>query len=88
MTALILQATPFVTVVAPRLQAVYLRLLHALDAFAEARMRNAVPALRLRKAQRDINRFHRLMRGCTARQVVATASAASLQRPEQSTQRR
>jgi hypothetical protein len=61
MTALILQATPFVEVVAQKLQTVYLRVLHALDAFAEARMRNAVPEWKQRKAQREINRFRRLM---------------------------
>jgi len=37
MTALILQATPFVEMVAPKLQAVYKRVLQALDAFAESR---------------------------------------------------
>jgi hypothetical protein len=36
MTHLILQATPFVEMVATKLQAVYLRLLRALNAFAEA----------------------------------------------------
>ena len=39
MTALILQVTPFVEMVTPKLQAVYMRFLHAFDAFAEARMR-------------------------------------------------
>jgi hypothetical protein len=61
MTALILQATPFVDMVAPRLQTVYGHLLHALDAFAEAKIRNAVPEIELRKAQREINRYRRLM---------------------------
>ena len=45
MTALILQVTPFVELVTPRLQTVYMRFLRAFDAFAEARMRNAVPAV-------------------------------------------
>jgi hypothetical protein len=61
MTALILQAKPFVEMVAPKLQTVYLRFLHALDDFAEARMRNAVPERQLRKADREINRYRRLM---------------------------
>lgn len=61
MTALILQATPFVEMVAAKLQSAYLRFLHALDAFAEARMRNAVPERELRRARREINRYHRLM---------------------------
>jgi hypothetical protein len=49
MPHLILQATPFVEMVATKLQAVYLRLLRALDAFAEAKMRNAIPEWQLRK---------------------------------------
>ena len=49
MTTPMLQVTPFVEMAAPKLQAVYRRLLHALDAFAEAKMRNAVPERQLRK---------------------------------------
>jgi len=62
MTALILQATPFVEMVTPKLQALYMRYLRAFDAFAEARMRNAVPAWQLRRAQRELDRCRRLMR--------------------------
>jgi hypothetical protein len=62
MTALILQVTPFVEIVTPRLRAVYMRFLHAFDAFAEARMRNAVPAWQLRRAQRELDRCRRLTR--------------------------
>jgi hypothetical protein len=61
MTALILQARSLAEMVAPKLQAIYQLFLHALDSFAEAKMRNAVPEWRLRKAQRDINRYRRLM---------------------------
>jgi hypothetical protein len=61
MTHLILQATPFVEMVATKLQAVHLRLLRALDAFAEAKMRNAIPEWQLRKAQREVSRYRRLM---------------------------
>jgi hypothetical protein len=61
MTALILQAKPFVEMVAPKLQTVYLRFLHALDDFAEARMRKAVPERQLCKAGREINRYRRPM---------------------------
>jgi hypothetical protein len=61
MTTMILQATPFVEMVAPKLRTLYLRLLRALDAFAEAKMRNAVPEWQLRQAQRDFNRYCRLM---------------------------
>ena len=62
MTALILQVTPFVEMVAPQLQAAYMRFLHAFDSFAEARMRNAVPDWQLRRAQRELDRCRRLMR--------------------------
>lgn len=61
MTTLNLQAKPLVEMVAPKLQIAYLRCLHALDDFAEARMRNAVPERQLRKADRAINRYRRLM---------------------------
>lgn len=61
MTALIPQAKPFVEMVAPKLQIAYLRCLHAIDDFAEARMRNAVPERQLRKADRAINRYRRMM---------------------------
>ena len=54
MTVLILQATPFVQAVAPALRTAYRRLLHALDVFAEARMRNAVPEWHQRKAPGDL----------------------------------
>jgi hypothetical protein len=54
MTALILQTAPFVEMAAPKLQAVYRRLLYALDTFAGARMRNAVPECQLRKVPRGI----------------------------------
>jgi membrane-bound lytic murein transglycosylase B len=56
MTALILKVTPLVEKVAPKLQAVYRRFLHALDDFVEKRMHHAVPERVLRKAHRDINR--------------------------------
>ena len=62
MNALILQVTPFVEMVTPKLQAVYMRYLNASDAFAEARMRNAVPQWQLRRVQRELDRCRRLMR--------------------------
>ena len=61
MTAMFLQAAPFVETMAPKLQSVYVRFLHALDAFAAARMRKAVPERQLRKARREIDRYRRLM---------------------------
>ena len=39
-----------------------MRFLRAFDAFAEARMRNAVPQWQLRRAQRELDRCRRLMR--------------------------
>jgi hypothetical protein len=43
MTALILRPMPLVEIVVPKLRTIYQGFLHALDAFAEATMRNAVP---------------------------------------------
>ena len=56
MIALVLQATR------SSATGVYMRFLHAFDAFAEARMRNAVPQWQLRRAQRELDRCRRLMR--------------------------
>ena len=61
MTALILQSTPFVEIVKPTARALYRGFLQALDAYAEARMRKAVPIWELRRAQRRIDHFRRLM---------------------------
>jgi hypothetical protein len=69
MTALNLQVTPLVEMVAPRLQAAYMRFLHAFDSFAETRMRNAVPEWQLRRAQRELDRCRRLMRAKNKRPV-------------------
>ena len=61
MTTLILQATPFAELIAPKLKAAYAGFLHALDAFAENRMRNAVPEQEFRKAEREIKRVQRMI---------------------------
>jgi hypothetical protein len=61
MTPLILKARRLPEIVAPKLQAIYQQFLHALDSIVEARIRNAVPEWRLRKAQREIKRSRRLM---------------------------
>ena len=61
MTTLILQAAPFAEMVTAKLQSLYRQFLQALDDFAEARMRKAVPEWQLRKARREINRYRRLM---------------------------
>jgi hypothetical protein len=61
MTALILRATPLAEMVALKLQALGRRILRALDAFGEARARNAVPEWQLRKVQREMARCRQLM---------------------------
>lgn len=61
MTALILQTVPFIEMMKPKAQAFYHTFLHALDAYAEAKMRKAVPVRKLRRAQRRIDRYRRLM---------------------------
>jgi hypothetical protein len=61
MTTRTLRATPLAEMVALKLQTAYRRFVDAFDAFAEAKMRNAVPERELRRAQREINRYRRLM---------------------------
>ena len=61
MTALILRATPFAEIVVLKSQALGRRILRALDAFGEARARNAVPEWQLSKVQRDMKRCRQLM---------------------------
>ena len=61
MTALILRATSLLEEVVPKTHALYLRFTRALDALADARIRNAVPEWQLRKARRDVDRYRRLM---------------------------
>ena len=61
MTAQILQVTPFALMMAPMLRTACRWLLDALEAFAAARTRNAVPEHELRRAQREIKRCRRLM---------------------------
>src|SRR5262245_53845534 len=57
----ILRATAVAGMVALKLQTVYQRFLNALDAFAEAKMRNAVQERELRREQREMNRCRRLV---------------------------
>ena len=61
MTALILHSTPFVELVVLKLQAIGQRIVSALDAFAEAKMQNAVPEYELRRSEREINRYCQIM---------------------------
>jgi hypothetical protein len=61
MTAQTLRATPLFGMAAPRFRAVCRRFLDALDAFAQEKARRAVPEHELRRAQREIDRYCRLM---------------------------
>jgi hypothetical protein len=61
MSVQMLQTTSFVVKIAQKLRALYLLLLRAIDAYAAARIRHAVPGWQVHKVQREINRCHRLM---------------------------
>jgi hypothetical protein len=61
MTAQILQMTPFAALVAPMLRTACRRFLGALEAFAAAKTRNAVPEHELRRAEREIDHYRQLM---------------------------
>jgi hypothetical protein len=61
MTAQTLRATPSFGMAAPKLRAACRRFLDALDAFAQAKARRAVPEHELHRAQREIDRYRRLM---------------------------
>ncbi len=62
MTALPPQVIPSVEMVKSQFQATHMRTAHAFDAFAKARMHDAVPQWQLRRAQRELDRCRRLMR--------------------------
>jgi hypothetical protein len=62
MTTLALSAAPFIAMVTPKVRLLRRRVKKALDAFVEARVRNAVPEWQLRNAQREICRYRRMMR--------------------------
>jgi hypothetical protein len=62
MTALTLRVIPSVEMVASQFQATHMRIVHAFDAFAKARMHDAVPQWQLRRAQRELDRCRRLIR--------------------------
>jgi hypothetical protein len=71
MTALILESAPLVRMLLPKLDTAYRRLLRAIDDFAEARMRRAVPQWQMRRVQREIECVRRLIH---AKQKVATTA--------------
>jgi hypothetical protein len=60
MTDLVFDAAPLFAVIRPRLEAFGLLLSQAIDAFAEARMRSALPA-RLLQAQLELDRGNALL---------------------------
>jgi hypothetical protein len=62
MTAPTFLVIPSVEMVASQFQATHMRTAHAFDAFAKARMHDAVPQWQLRRAQRELDRCRRLMR--------------------------
>ena len=62
MTALTLQVIPSVELVASQSQATHMRIVHAFDTFAKARMHGAVPQWQLRRAQRELDHCRRLIR--------------------------
>jgi hypothetical protein len=62
MTALVLSTAPFIAMVTPKVRILHRRIKKALDAFVEARVRNAVPEWQLRRAQREVDRCRRMMR--------------------------
>jgi hypothetical protein len=68
----------------PGVHSFFSKLSEALDAFATYRIQLAVPEFTLRQAEREINRYHRRMRGRTARQVDTKSAAASSHHTAQS----
>jgi hypothetical protein len=61
MNAILLKAAPHVAMIAPRMQKWASRLSAALDAFAEARLRKAIPHRYLLRMQQDLDRASALM---------------------------
>jgi hypothetical protein len=55
LTALILRAMPLVEIVVPKLRTIYQGFLHALDAFAEATMCNAVRPREARRRDQSLS---------------------------------
>jgi hypothetical protein len=76
MSAQTLRAAPFFGQAAPRLCAACQRFLRAIDAFAQEKARRAVPEHELRRAQREIDRFCRLMHAHN-RRAAKSAPATS-----------
>jgi hypothetical protein len=75
MTAITFNAAPRMAMSESKLQSFFSKLAGALDAFAMYRMRRAVSESELLSAEREINRYRRLMRERAARQVAARPAA-------------
>lgn len=88
MTALVLKNLAALPVQAQSLRMFLARLARALDALVSARAARAVTECELRRAEREINRYHRRMRRSTARRVGAKSAAASSHHAAQSMQMR
>ena len=69
MTALVLENLAALPVQAQSLRMLLARLARALDALVSARAARAVAECEQRRAEREINRYHRRMRRITARHV-------------------
>ena len=61
MSPLVVKMTSMAEVIAPKLHALGKLIARAFNAFAEARVRAAVPEWRLREVQDEIDRYHRMM---------------------------
>ena len=61
MNAIRLNVAPHLAMIAPRMRKWALRLSAALDAFAEARLRKAIPHRYLLRMQRDLDRANALL---------------------------
>jgi hypothetical protein len=79
MTAIVFNRRPRFATIAPRLRKLGRWLANALDAFAEARMRAAVPEHYLRRVQRDMDRcdalFHPRVHGKAKAKVTGSIIA-------------
>ena len=61
MTTLVLSTAAIVATAKPKIRALRRQIANALDAFARAQVRQTVSERQLRKAQRDIGRYSRMM---------------------------
>lgn len=84
MTALVLKNLAALPVQAQSLRMFLARLARALDTLVSARAARAVAECELRRAEREINWYHRRMRRSTARRVGAKSATASAHHTAQS----